>query len=81
MGRTVKFEQSPPRWACQPISNEGAAVPPLAQYVNHTQKGGKKVPRKVGKDGKTRWKRRINIQDDRDGTAAPSPAKGKEAGQ
>lgn len=52
MGRTVKFEQSPPRWACQTISNEGAAVPLLAQYVNHTQKGGKKVPRKVGKDGK-----------------------------
>ena len=57
-------------------------MPSLAQYVNHThRKEEKKESRKVGKDGKTRWKRRINIQDDRDGTAAPSPAKGKEAGR
>ncbi|MEE1388605.1 MAG: hypothetical protein UGF83_08150 [Collinsella sp.] len=48
----MKFEQSPPRWACQPISNEGAAVPSLAQYVNHTQKGGK-IKRSQGRSGKT----------------------------
>lgn len=46
----MEFEQSPSRRASRPISNEGAAVPSLAQYVYHTQKGGKKVSRKVEKD-------------------------------
>lgn len=78
------------QWSSNRVHRAGRVDPSLMKglrcrlslntCITH-RKEEKRCQGRSKKTDKTRWKRRIKIQENRDGTEAPSPAKGKEAGR